>query len=45
MDEEIITFADIQCRKEKFYHYKSSIFLEDENTDKYLTRVLLIGKI
>ena len=29
MDEEIVTFEDIEIEKDKFYRYKSPIFLED----------------
>ena len=36
MDEEVITFGDTEIEKQKFYRYKSPIFLEDVNTDNIL---------
>ena len=33
LDEEIITFGDIETEKHEFHHYKNPIFIEDEDTD------------
>ena len=36
MDEEVIKFGDTEIEKQKFYRYKSPIFLEDVNNDNIL---------
>ena len=36
MDEEIITFDDIETEKHKFHRYKSFIFAEDWDIDNIL---------
>ena len=36
MGEEILTFGNIKIEKNKFYHHKSPIFLEDVNIEKVL---------
>ena len=36
MDEETITFGDIEIEKQKVYRYKTPLFLEDINTDNKL---------
>ena len=36
MFEEILTFGNIKIEKNKFYHHKSPIFLEDVNIEKVL---------
>ena len=41
MGKEILRFDDIEIQKDKFYQYKSPIFLEDVDIDK----VLLCNKI
>ena len=39
MGKEIIAFADTEIEKHKFHHYKSPIFLEDEDID-----IVLVSK-
>ena len=34
MDKEILTFRNIEIEKDKFYHHKSSISLEDVDIEK-----------
>ena len=34
MGKEILTFADIEIEKQKFYRYKSPTFLKDEDIEK-----------
>ena len=34
MDKEILTFRYIEIEKDKFYHHKSSISLEDVDIEK-----------
>ena len=41
MNKEIITFDDIETKKQKFYRYKSPSFLEDVN----INNLLVSGKI
>ena len=41
MGQEILTFRDIEIEKEKFYQYKSPIFLEDVD----INNVLVCNKI
>ena len=36
MGKEIITFDDVDVEKYKFYHYNSSIFLEDVDIENLL---------
>ena len=36
MENEILTFGDIEVEKNKFYHDKSSIFLKDVDIEKLL---------
>ena len=36
MGKEILTFGNIQIGKNKFYHYKTPIFLRDVDIEKVL---------
>ena len=36
MGKEILTFGDTEIEKNKFYRYKSPIFLKDVNIEKLL---------
>ena len=36
LSKEILTFGDIEIKKSKFYHDKSTIFLKDVNIEKVL---------
>ena len=44
--KEILTFGDIEIEKNKFYRYKTPIFLGDVDIEKVLvsTRFLLVKK-
>ena len=36
MGKEILTFGDIEIEKDKFYYYKTPIFLDDVNINNIL---------
>ena len=36
MGKEILTFGNIEIEKDKFYRYKSPVFLEDVDIEKIL---------
>ena len=42
MGKEIITFANIEVEKHKFYQYKSLISIYDVNIDKIVMSVRLL---
>ena len=46
MGKEILMFSDTEIEKNKFYHHKSPIFLNDVNTEKVLVskKFLLVKK-
>ena len=36
MGKEVLTFGDIELKKNKFYHYKSPVTLRDVDIEKVL---------
>ena len=46
MGQEILTFRDIEIGKDKFYQYKSPIFLEDVDINNLLVsnKIFLVKK-
>ena len=44
MDKEILIFADIEIPKNKFYRYKSPIFLKDTEKVLLSKRFLMVKK-